>query len=94
MGFCVLWIRWEKLLVKQISRLPLKIGTKRAIEKTVRASDDLIGNKIVNKITNASKTSSEIATNLTKNIELHRKIPKKIYISRKKKKVIDDLKLM
>ena len=81
MDFCVLWIRWEKLLVKKVSRNVLKTPSKGA-------TSDLIGNKIANKITIVSRTSSDIVTNWTQNIGLRIKIPKKIYISRKKKKDI------
>ena len=86
MDFCVLWIRWEKLLVKKISRNVLKNASKGAIEKTAEATSDLIGNKTANKITNVSRTSSDIVTNWTENIGLHIKIPKKdIYLQKKKK---------
>ena len=79
LDFGVLWIRWEKLLVKKLSRNVLKTASKGA-------TSDLIGNKIANKITIVSRTSSDIVTNWTQNIGLRIKIPKKIYISRKKKK--------
>ena len=88
LDFGVLWIRWEKLLVKKLSRNVLKTASKGA-------TSDLIGNKIANKITNVSRTSSDIVTNWTQNIGLRIKIPKKdIYLQKKKrKKVIDDIKI-
>ena len=38
----------------------LKTASKRVIQKTAEATDDLIGNKIADQITRASKTSLKI----------------------------------
>ena len=40
---------------KQSTTDSLKISSKRVIQKTAEATDDLIGNKIANKITKVSK---------------------------------------
>ena len=47
----------QKLLdhVKQSATDPLKTDSKRAIQKTAEATDDLVGNKIADKITTVSK---------------------------------------
>ena len=55
----------------------LKIASKRAIQKTVQASEDLVGNFITDKITIISKKpASEPHSNAGSN-----EIPKNIYIS-------------
>ena len=50
----------QKLLdsAKKSTILNLKTASKRAIQKTAEATDDLIGNKIADKITSVSKKSS------------------------------------
>ena len=55
-----------------------KTASKRAIQKTAKATSDLIGNKISNKITKCLK-NSETVTN-----EHDKKIPKERYISPEK----------
>ena len=70
-----------------------KTVSKRAIEKTAEATDDLIGNKITNKITKVTKSSpqnnSEVVTN-----EHDKELPKGSYISpEKRQKIIDELTL-
>ena len=70
----------------------VKTAWKRAIQKAVGATGDLIGNKIASKITCVSKRVSwRIA--LTK-WGWNRKTKKRyIYISRKRQKIIDELRL-
>ena len=70
----------------------MKTASKRAIQKTVVATGDLIGNKIVDKITRVSKKSP---------MELHSKnedeieISKERYISPEKgQQIIDELRLV
>ena len=70
----------------------MKTASKRAIQKTVGATGDLIGNKIVDKITRVSKKSP---------MELHSKneneieISKERYISPEKgQQIIDELRLV
>ena len=70
-----------------------KTVSKRAIEKTAEATDDLIGNKITNKITKVTRSSpqnnSEVVTN-----EHDKELPKGRYISpEKRQKIIDELTL-
>ena len=70
----------------------MKTASKRAIQKTVVVTGDLIGNKIVDKITRVSKKSP---------MELHSKnedeieISKERYISPEKgQQIIDELRLV
>ena len=51
----------QKILdhAKQSATDALKNSSKRAIQKTAEATDDLIGNEIADKITRVLKTSSE-----------------------------------
>ena len=50
----------QKLLdsAKKSTTYAIKTASKRAIQKTAEATDNLIGKKIVNKITNVSKKKS------------------------------------
>ena len=59
----------------------IKTASKRAIQKTAEATEDLVGNEIADKITSASKKShnKEIQSN-----EVNNEIPKERYISPKK----------
>ena len=59
-----------------------KTASKRVLQKTAEATEDLIGNKIANKITSIGKPKEK---EKTKKLE-------KIYISQEEK-VVDDLKL-
>ena len=77
----------------------LLIHSKRAIQKAVEATGDLIGNSIADEITNVSRTSpqnsSEAVTNEAKNIGIDREIPKERYVSpEQRQKIIDDLRLI
>ena len=58
--------------------LQMKTVSKRAIQKTAEATDDLIGNKIANSITKVSKTSPQ---NNSETNEKH--IVKNIYLQNK-----------
>ena len=72
----------KKLLdrAKQSVMNPFKTASKRAIQKTAEATDDLIGIKIANKITkvqkNLQQSNSETVTN-----EHEKEIPNERYIS-------------
>ena len=73
---------------KQSTTGALKTSSKRVIQKTAEASDDLIGNKIADKFTTASKTSPQ------NNLETNEEIVREKYISPwLRQKIIDDLKL-
>ena len=64
----------------------LETASKRAIQKTAEATDDLIGNKIADKIT--KKPSKDEVNN-----ELE--IPKERYISpEERQQIIDELRLI
>ena len=58
--------------------LQMKTVSKRAIQKTAEATDDLIGNKIADSITKVSKTSTQ---NNSETNEKH--IVKNIYLQNK-----------
>ena len=51
----------QKLLdhAKQSAKDKLKSSSKRVLKKTVKATSDLIGNKITNEMTKLSKTSQQ-----------------------------------
>ena len=72
----------------------VKTTSKRAIPKTVEATGDLIGNKIVNKITNGLKklpeNNSETVTS-----EHDKEISKERNISpQERQEIIDDMRLI
>ena len=81
----------QKLLdhAKQSAIDVLKTSSKRAIQKTAEATDDLIGNKIADKITRVSKTppKNNSETN-EEEILTERFIPSGL-----RQKIIDDLRL-
>ena len=63
----------------------VKTAPKRAIQKTAKATDDLIGSKIADKITSVSKTSKELhSQNNFKKAKNETEIPKERYISPEK----------
>ena len=68
-----------------------KIASKRAIQKTAEATEDLVGNTIANKITSISKKPArEPHSHVVSN-----EIPKKRYISpQERQKIIDELRLI
>ena len=69
----------------------IKTTSKRAIQKTTEATEDLIGNKIADKITNISKKSSN--NNDDDGVELT--THKKIYISpEERQQIINELRLV
>ena len=77
----------------------IKIASKRAIQKTVEGTGDLIGNKTADKITRISKKSPTVLHS----VELHSKelqndkmeAPKKRYISpEERQQIIDELRLV
>ena len=57
----------------------IKTAFKRAIPKTAKATDDLVGNKIADKITSVSKKSTKKLPTIDEDVELSN--PKKRYIS-------------
>ena len=75
---------------------PIKIASKRAIQKTAEATGDLIGNKISDKITSVSKKklTKELHNNdETEDVEIA--TPKKRYISpEERKQIIEELSLI
>ena len=85
----------QKLLdsAKKFTMDAIKTASKRAIQKIVEATSDLIGNKIADKITSASKKSSAHSQNDDANSEI--KEPKERYISpEERQQIIDELRLV
>ena len=82
----------QKLLnhAKQPTTDALKTPSKRAIQKIVEATGDLIGNKIADKIAKVSETSPKNSSETNEEEEILREK----YISPElRRKVIDDLRL-
>ena len=82
----------QKLLdsAKKSTTDAIKTASKRAIQKTAEATDDLIGNKIADKIKSISKKSNNNNNNEDMEITTH----KKKYISpEERQQVIDELRL-
>ena len=70
----------------------IETASKRAIQKTAEATEDLVGNKIADKITSTSKKSrnQEIQSN-----KFNNEIPKERYISpEERQQIIDELMLI
>ena len=77
----------QKLLdtAKKSTTDPIKTASKRAIQKTAEATDDLIGNKITDKITSVSKKVQN--NELKAGNGIPKDVPKKkMYISGRKMK--------
>ena len=74
---------------KQFATDALKTASKRVIQKTAKATGDLIGNKTAGRITKVSKTSPQ------NNSETNEKILREIYISpEQRQKITYDLRLI
>ena len=70
-------------------------ASKREIQKTAEATDDLIGNRIADKITNLSKKSSRELHSQNDEADNEIEISKDRYISpEKRQQIIDELKLV
>ena len=70
----------------------IKAASKRAIQKTAKATGDLVGNKIADKITSVSKKSTKNLPTIDEDVEL---TPKKRYISpEERQQIIDELRLV
>ena len=69
----------QKLLVSATKSTadPIKSASKKAIQKTAKATGDLIGNKIADKIIKASKNNLKV-------VKSDEDVPKERYISPKK----------
>ena len=88
------------MIVQKPTTDAIKTASKRAIQKTAKATGDLIGNKIADKIRSISKSLKEFHS-LKASKEFHSKtdeneieIPKERYISlEKRQEVIDELRL-
>ena len=81
----------QKLLdhAKQPATDAIKTASKRAIQKTAEASEDLIGNKTADRITKVSNTSSENNSETNEEeIIRERFIPSEL-----RHRIIDDLRL-
>ena len=85
----------EKKLVdtaKKSATDGIKTASKKAIQKTVETTQDLVGNKIADKITSVSKKSTKKLPNIGEDVELA--TPKKRYISpEERRQIVDELRL-
>ena len=85
----------QKLLdhAKQSATDAFKTASKRAIQKTTQATDDLIGNKTINKITKAHQKLQDNNSETVIN-DPDKEIPKERYISpEERQEITDDLRL-
>ena len=89
------------IVLKNLQKIQQKTPSKRAIQKTVEPSGDLIGNKIVDKITSVSKKptmklhSKELRNNNNNETDAEITTHKKRYISpEERQQVIDELRLV
>ena len=69
---------------KQSATDTFETSSKRALQKTAKATSDLIGNKIANKITGVSKSSQQNISETVAN-EYDKEVPKEWCISPEKK---------
>ena len=89
----------QKLLdsAKKSTTDAIKTASKKSIQKTAEATDDLIGNKIADKITSVSKKKSakELPNNEAKEEDAEIATHKKKYISsEERRQTIDELRLV
>ena len=75
---------------KHFTKNEVKATSKRAIQKTAVATNDLIGNKIVDKITRVSKTSQKNNPETNEQDILRERYTS----SEQRQKIIDDLRLI
>ena len=72
----------------------IKTASRRAIQKTAEAADDLIGNKIADKVTKKKPAIELHNSDETKEENVEIATPKKRYISPKERQqIIDELRL-
>ena len=91
--------RYSQKLVdsdKKSATNAIKTASKRAIQKTVEATGDLIGNNIADKITSVSKKSPKEFHSIELSLnEANNEIPKERYISpQERQQIIDELRLI
>ena len=87
----------QKLLdsAKKSTTDAIKTASKRAIQKTAKATGDLTGNKIADKITSFSKKSTKELQNNETEVGVKRATPKKRCISPEERhQIIGELKLV
>ena len=74
----------------------IKTASKRAIQKTVEATDDLVGNKAADKITSVLKKSAKDLQNTeTEEEDVKKTTPNKRYISpEERQQIIDEFRLI
>ena len=95
MDFCLLLKTWVKnFLIVLKTKDAIKTASKRAIQKTVKATGDLSGNKIADKITSVSKSSKELHSQ-KKDADNEIEVPKERYLSpEKSQQIIDEVRLV
>ena len=80
---------------KKFTTDAIKTLSKRVIQKTAEAADDLIGNKIADNITSILKKPAKELPNDEAELDVERATPKKRYISpEERQQIIDELRLV
>ena len=80
--------------LNNVQQIAIKTASKRAIQKTLEASSNLIGNKIANTITVFQKVDNKIIQKQLQMIS-DNEIPKKRYISpEERQKTIVEMRIM
>ena len=78
---------------KQSATDTFKTSSKRALQKTAKATSDLIGNKIANKITGVSKVHNRIFQRQLQMSMIKKYLKNDVYLQKKKQEIIVDLRL-
>ena len=87
----------QKLLdsAKKSTADAIKTASKRVIQKTTEATDDLIGSKIADKTTSVPKKSAELSSTKNDDANSETGVPKRRYISpEKRQQIIDEIRLV
>ena len=73
----------------------IKTASKRVIQKTTEATDDLIGSKIADKTMSVPKKSAELSSTKNDDANSETGVPKRRYISpEKRQQIIDEIRLV
>ena len=87
----------QKLLdsAKKSTADAIKTASKRVIQKTTEATDDLIGSKIADKTMSVPKKSAELSSTKNDDVNSETGVPKRRYISpEKRQQIIDEIRLV
>ena len=80
----------QKLLghAKKFATDALKTSSKRVVQKTAEATDDLISSKIANKVTGVSKNSQQNNSETVKMRMIKKYLKRDIYLQKKDRKLL------